>query len=479
MLNMKTIRFSFRSMLGAVALILGIYNCSKPSDFGSELLDDQQVELNADTLPVICTVERDEDLITFDSLSRAPYFLVGQLNSPEFGPSTASVFTQFLPSGIVFRFGPDTTRYDSIMLVMEYIPGPDYGDTTQLQTLTVHELTESITAQRYRASSSVATGNEIGRLDFVPRPRTRKVLFDTAAAAVRYAHVKVRLSDAFGQALFNADGSLITKAEQNPNLFLDAFKGIKIACTTNGLPGAIMGFNMNTAARTYIRLFYTEKDTIKRFFDYNFNSEYTERFPLKFAQYQHEHVGSPAFQAIGQPNPERLYLQGMGGYRLKVEFPTAAAYDKIVVNKAELVLTRVAPVSPAPTLGPLQIVSRIKDDDGNLAFTPDILFALTREGGGRFDITGGVNILESTPLGKVERYRVIVSSHFQSIVDDQSNEPNKRIIYFSINPDNIVNNGTPNDFIVEVPGTNARQGVFYGANDATFPAHLLLKFTQL
>jgi Domain of unknown function (DUF4270) len=479
MLNMKTIHVSLRSFLGAVVLLLSIYNCSKPSDFGSELLDDQQVELNADTLPVICTVERDENLITFDSLGIAPYFLVGQLNNPEFGPSTASVYTQFLPSGIVFRFGPDTTRYDSIMLIMEYIPGPDYGDTTQLQTLTVHELTESITARRYRASDTVAIGNEIGRLDFAPRPRTRTVIFDTAAAAVRYAHVKVRLSDAFGQALFNADGSLITKAEQNPNLFLNEFKGIKIACTTNALPGAVMGFSLNNATRTYIRLFYTEKDTIKRFFDYNFNSGYTERFPLKFAQYQHQHEGSPAFQSIGQPNPERLYLQGMAGYRLKVEFPTAAAYDKIVVNKAELVLTRVAPVSPAPELGPVQIVSRIKDDDGKLVFTPDILFALSRDGGGRFDITGGTNILEATPLGKVERYRIILSSHFQSIVDDQSNEPNKRTVYFSINPEYIVNSGVPNDFIVELPGVNARQGVFYGANHSTFPAHLVLKFTQL
>jgi Domain of unknown function (DUF4270) len=478
---MKTNSFSLRSFLWAIALMLVAYNCTKPSDFGSELLDDQQVALDADTLPVICTVERESDMPTFDSLSQATYFLVGQLNNPDFGRSTASVFTQYLPASTKFPYLKDSTRFDSIFLVMEYVPGAVYGDTTQAQTITVHELNaDIIPTSGYTASSNIATGNEVGRLEgFLPRPRSAKSVFDTAATAVKYAHVKIRLSDAFGQALFAGDSALIAGVEQNPTLFISKFKGLKITATSESQPGAVLAFDINDASRTYIRLYYTEKDTIKKFFNYQFNSTLSERYPIKFAQFKHERDGAPSEATIGQSNPDLLYLQGMGGYRLKVEFPTAAAYNNIVVNKAELVLTRVAPTGPTPVTPPAIIVSRIREDN-QLVFTPDILFSQSRDGGNSFLLAGGIPLREATPQGIVERYRIILSSHFQSIVDNTSNEADKRTVYFSINPSVMVNNkSVVTNFLDELPGINARQGVFYGPNHTQFPAQLVLKYTKL
>jgi len=427
--------------------------CKRPSTFGSELLEDEYADYDfTDTITVECTLIREDSVITSDRTNAAPYFLCGEINDPIVGKYSSDIYALMQAATLNPQFNTNQTL-DSIVLYLNYAAAGVYGDTLQPQTLRVMRLNGILKNDSvYYSSASFPEGNELGRIDnFMPRPQRSDSLFDSNKGAF----LRVKLDDNFGKEIMGLD-SIIW---QSDTAFYRLFRGIKIVSNANGAsPGAMLAFNLNSNALSRMALYYRIKDdTIQKRFDFFF------RNVTKFTHFNHDYAGSEAGPFIGKPLEDKLYLQGMNGLKVKMSFPYANKFDKIAVNKAQLVLT-VADNNP-DLLPADQLVFSKFVGDTVFNFTNDVLYALGPTGSGSLRGFGGFPEKEYVNGNTlITRYRMAISEEFQHIVDDDA-APNikNRTIYLNVYP----------------RARTARRAVLYGPKSATFPAKLELKYTRV
>lgn len=437
-------------LLAALALVAA---CNKPSPFGADLLDDQLADYAfSDSVSLRCSIVREDSVLTSDRTLTADFFLCGQLNDPIFGPSQAEVFSLLQLDNLNPGF-KTTDVLDSIELILRYDATGVYGDTTQPVSMHVYRLTDPLRWDKdYYSNQSLNAAEEIGSLDFTPKPRTLVANpFDTDTAATKYAYVKVPLSAAFGQSLLGIDSLNMV----NDTLFWEQLKGLKISVNSASTPGAMLSFDLNDGV-SRIRLYYS-RDTNNLTFDYLFAAN-------KFNHYTHDYSGTVAGQQIGQINPDRLYMQGMSGLKMKLEFPYADRLDNIAVNKAELVLTVADvpgdPVSLAPSG---QMVATELRGDTIFVLVSDVLYSLGPTFGSGFNAFGGQPEVEVINGVRVNRYRLTLTQRFQDMVDDTSGDLGKKTLYLNVYSQR----------------ASAMRSVLYGPASTTYPPKLELKYTRI
>jgi hypothetical protein len=436
-----------QSLLWATAALFIFWGCTKSTPFGSDLLEDQVADYNAVDIPINCTVIREDSVTTSDRNNSFEYFFCGQLNDEEFGVTTSEIFAQFFVGGIPKFLATD--KLDSVCLILPYYASAVYGDTTAYQNLQVFQLDDTILPSRnYFSVNSIPANTAISdQNNFMPRPRTYKKILDTAAATTKLPHLQVNLSSAFGQKLMALDSPTMA----NKFSFWRAMKGLKIVSTNSGTDkGCMLAFNLNST-NCFIRLYYSVNDTTHKSVNYAFNTAGSN----KFMRFSHSYTGTNAGAAIDQVNPDLIYLQGVSGLKLKVEFPTAAAdFDKILVNKADLEMTM---ASDAGYLPINQLVTYDKVDT-TFVVTSDVQYALS-VGSNSLAFFGG------TPQKKADiyQYHLNMSKRFQKIVDADPADAEAKVIYLNVFPQR---------------GSAARN-IIYGVNNASYPMKLRLKYTKL
>lgn len=429
--------------------------CTKPSPFGAGLLESELADYEfTDTLTVVCTVEREDSLLTSDPGSTSSAFLCGELDDPIFGKSKSEIFSLLQLSFLDPGFKPDSQTVDSIILYLRYAPGSFYGDSTQAQTLRVLRLDQPLDDEGdYYAHNTIPASTEIGRLDnFIPRPNTADSLLDPASKA---PYLRVPLSLDFGNELFNLDTSILA----SDSAFYAALRGIKIVTTANAAPGAMLAFNLNNTSYSRVLLYYHNNgDTVARRFNLFFAGV------NKFTHFEHDYGSSPAGEQIDKVSDEYLYIQAMQGLRLKVEFPFVDRFDEIAVNKAQLVLTTATVPNDYPVLtSSQQLVFTEKQNDSTFVFTTDVLYSLGPALNLGFSRFGGFPEDEIINGTLVERYRMTLSDRLQAMVDDTSGDPKKKTLYINITPQSRL----------------AQRSVLYGPKNAAYPAKLELKYTRV
>jgi Domain of unknown function (DUF4270) len=445
-------KFSQAIFFAAIACI-SLFECTKPTPFGAELLDDQIANFEGEDVVVNCTVERQDTLVSADRTSSFPYFLCGKVNDPEFGATTSEIYSLFRPLGAI-EYGDAVV--DSIFLVLPYSTSGFYGDTMTPQTIRVLQLaTEMDFNKAYRTSDTIATQAELGKVEnFMPRPRTNKKFLDTAAAAVKLPYLKIQLDTAFGNILKSIDSATMLK----PLDFHKIVKGLKIESSLpNGGTGAMMSFVLNST-NCFIRLHYTKGGKQLKF-DYRLTWTSTDQQMSKFMHIEHEYAGTPAFTSVGQINPAMLYLQGMAGLRLKLEFPKAPNLNNVLINKAELqfyannpTLYPVATQILALTQNSSEVFSRVSDANYSLQIADT------------YALFGGRPQKVSTDIVK---YQMTLTDHFQSIAKDTTSDPLKRSIYLNFE-------SSDNAQLLISSRT-----MIYGPGDATYPLKVRIKYTKL
>jgi|1048.fasta_scaffold00491_4 hypothetical protein len=436
--------------IGLTLAIATLFSCNKSTSFGADLLEDQIADFDIQELQVNCTLETIDKVTTADLNSQFDYFPCGRINDADFGTTTAEIFSQITLSGGSFDF--ENARFDSAFLILPYDVNGFYGDTLIPQNLRIYQLADTIAnSKRYLATDSILVGDEIASINtFLPRPRTPEKILDTAATAIKAPHLKVPLSSAFGSFLLSVDSSTMT----SDFAFWRLSKGIKLVVTPSADPGAMVAFDLNSS-NCFIRMYYTVDDTVSRTYRYNLKGSATAT-SNKFLRFAHDYTGSKALATIGVTNPERMYMQGLAGIRMKVEFPTAAGLENIVVNKAELELNALDdPFFPVAG----QLLAFDKTSDTTYIETPDVTYAFTVSNG-NYTLFGGKP--QPTTTG-VKKYQLTLTKQFQDFVDATDNDPSKRTIYLSIAPQVLT----------------AGRTVFYGANDPNYPVKLRLKYTKL
>lgn len=462
----KTMRYKSFQLFLLIAFT-AFFSCSDPSLIGSELLEEDQANLQFTTeVPIQAKSIAGTPLQTYSPFAalQLTRHLFGNFEDPLMGTTEASIYTQ-IALGVQSPPNFAIRGFDSIVLSLAYDTLGGYGDVTEEYGLEVYQLEEDLSSiADYFSDQTFQTGAKIGEISFIPAFNERVIIReyitnnidgDTVSAA---PHVRIHLQNEAFEAML-ADTSIYS----GNVAFQNAFKGIHIRPTATSNAGLLSFDFSNTISR--ISLYYQAGGELQEF-QLDFNSGNARI--LNFTQNQEGAFIEP-FLTSGSDS--LLFLQGMAGTNTQITFPDLSGLENIIVNKAELELTVAGIVGDNTELYPLtsQLVAS-QLDNADREILSDVRSALFANSPIRSGIFGGVPIVEIENGVTVTKYKINISSYFQQIVEGAS-----------ANGFNLSSGVEQTSFYFQLPPkpSDPSRVIFYGPNHPIYPLKLNLTYTKL
>lgn len=425
------------SLIISLLVILLLFSCKKdPYEIGIDLLpaSDTVNVKTTDTCTVIAYTERVDSISTSNCSSLS----LGSIADPIFGNSTFSMYTQLQPSSSSVDFGTAPT-VDSLILMLYY--SGYYGDTTTMQKIRVYELSEDlhIDSGYYSNRKMMVYPNLLAEMEFKPRPKDSVKVGKTNYSA----HIRINLSkitNYLANKLLYGPPSVYSSSA----MFNTFMKGLYIETQQLNSKGALLNFNISESLSKMMLFFHNQStDSLNysfflntgcaRFLNINHNNYFEASQGLKQQMVNRDTL-------LGK---NMLYLQGLGGTRIKFRMPYIANFakkSKIAINDALLLLDN--PETDTTLAAPSNLIL-IRDSSGYIGSVIDEL-----EGSSYF---GG-------SYNKTTRsYYFRLTRHVQKLIDGyytknrelyiQVNDPMKNIIY----PNRVMING----YKPEIPGATS------------------------
>ncbi|MFO7998447.1 MAG: DUF4270 family protein [Bacteroidales bacterium] len=379
--------------------LFSIHSCSEPDEIGLGLIDRRASFNSTDTMGILAVTDFSDHVPT----NFGGENILGVLHDPVFGKSRASIFTQFRLPENNLSLG-DEPVLDSITISFGY-SGQYYGQIETIQTVRIYELSEEIPDIDTLFSDLVIPHYPEPLAEMLLRPAPNdSVLIDTTMFA---PHFSLRLSDAFGQKMIDANG---TPAFENVPNFLDYFKGVFVTVDEQiEGTGSVFNIDMYSFFTRLILHYHQEGDTVAMRQNFPIN-EFTQRSTY-FEALGYDNAHPVLVEQIFGEDPyawgdSLLFVQGMGKFRCNIHFPFIAKLseaENVTINQARLII----PVAPG-----------FEDE----MFPPaDELILL------RFDEEGGVDALSDMAFGDDyfggsydqarEQYSFNITQHLQEIMD--------------------------------------------------------------
>jgi hypothetical protein len=406
-----------------LAIIVLVSACTKTSPIGGPD-NDLNIE-TADTISMFTTTVKGDSVRTYSPVSNQqfPNYLVGRLDDPIFGNSTAIAYAQLRL--LTTSPGFERTTLDSVILSIPYATNDrNYGNLTKPQTIIVSRLSEDMdAAEEYYSNKRFATAEMLGQKTFIPNVSDSfNILIpegDTIITKRVPAQLRIPLSSRFGNELL-ANSDNMTAA----NDFLEYFKGVEIKGGSNNT--AMLSFALQSSDLT---LFYSQEDsvfddddnfvgmeTVAKKYSFAINS-----FSAKSSYYYNNRnivgnarVDAPVKQYMNEGNNDLMFVQSMEGLMSKVTFPHITALSGKIINKAELTVTVANRENLEIFPLPEQLMA-LMYVDSSFVLIQDV--AVSINVGGNFDLFGGD--FESEIINGVTytTYKLNISGHFQDMVD--------------------------------------------------------------
>ena len=387
-------QISFKLFLFLASII--IFSCSDPSVIGSELLSEDQANLEfSDQIPISGKSINGSIVQTYSPFTvlQLGTHLVGNYEDVLFGKSEASIYTQ-IALGTQARPEMDFVQLDSIILSLAYDSlGGGYGDLSQtygLEVLLLEEDMENISD--YFSDQTFLTNPEpIGSIEFIPSPDGEPVMIreyisnDTLVSVP--PHIRIPLNEDFGEMILRD-----TLLYLNDTFLLKIIKGIHIQPTVSS-PG-ILSIDFNNAI-SRISLYYTSGrvDKVQQEYRFVFN-----QVNARVMNLSHDYEGSMVEQFQKDGADSLIFMQGMTGVNSVLSFPDLSNFQNIVVNKAELELTVASAsfdeINPTTYPPPEQIIITTGNNGENDVII-DVRSALFSNNPLDTDIFGGIPIIET------------------------------------------------------------------------------------
>ena len=348
--------------------IIGLSSCSEPSLVGEEILPTSGLNgaQYSDTTSIF-TFAIPEDSITTDNLS---FYNLGSIENETFGKVVSDIFTQIrLPSNEI-DLGDDLI-FDSIVLKLDY--NFFYGDSSAMQTIVVHELTEDmVESEDYNQTTTFNFGAELGRKDNHVHGFSDSLLINGNQIK---PHLRIRLDDTYGQRFIDASS---TNDFLNNDNFLSVFKGLYIQFDDQNSENKLMvAYDMASTLST-ISLYYqnSESDSLLLNFPINANAETVNHITQNYTSSLIENY----LNIDNAEGDSVCFALGQGGVNTRIEFPYLENYGEAVVNQATLTVyeiqrTGADTIYTAPEIMFLARQSTTVDEDGfGLISNADLTF---------------------------------------------------------------------------------------------------------
>lgn len=339
----RNLLFSF-----PVLLILIVSGCTKleRTTLGSDLLPGAD-RLITDTmeLPVETTsfIENDSTKV-----GKADQHILGFINDPLFGTTTAAMYFQMLPTSYPFSPYPvakDSLFLDSLVLSLAF--AGTYGDTNALTKVNVYKITDNTfrPGKLYRVSEGVnfSTADFLGTTQVTSR-RLRTGYKAAYKTDTIFNQFRIRLSDVFARDLLDQDN--VTKAFRTDSIFKDYLRGLAVIADSTVSGNAIHYFLLNST-ESRLNLYYRYK---KR--DGGGDSSTVTRFTFvadtirsaNANKIHRNYTGSIAAPTLTSGLPSSLaYIQTAPGTSVKIKVPSLDTLSNklYIIHRAELVTRQI------------------------------------------------------------------------------------------------------------------------------------------
>lgn len=356
-------------------VVVTLFSCKKdPVEIG--LPQEQTIGVFFDSLTLHTSTVL-VDSVRTSLYPMSSFLLAGHYADNKLGIVTAKSFLQIWPATDTLKLGTSPIL-DSLVLLLK--PVYSYGDTTQMQSMYVHQLTEDIIP----ANDSSKVYYNTGSVSYEDAP-IGSVTFSGSAYMPKDTTIRVRLSNDLGN-------EVIGMAGQYWKDFASTFNGLAlIPGTINN--AAILGFrnrlnDKESSPVAILRLYYKSDGTQKSYdfvVGHYFNQIQSDRSSTALASIQKPYDSIPASQT-----DEETYVQGGIGLMTKIEFSNIQKLKEkgnIAINSAQLIIEPVEGTYNSFTPLPPQLILYQVSDQGKL---------LKNSNGYGIPMLGGYNL--GTPL---------------------------------------------------------------------------------
>ncbi|HQV01314.1 MAG TPA: DUF4270 family protein, partial [Bacteroidia bacterium] len=287
--------------------------------------------------------------------------IVGAINDPIFGKTTASVYSSMILSSFNFNYGSTATA-DSIVLCLAL--KTFYGDTTTPIHFKVYRLDSVLPKDTvYYSNSTLSASTLIGDAIVTVKPSDSI----TEYAVKRSAHIRIPLFTNLATELISKSGG---PEYVDNTAFANYFKGIYITAEPEAAvdKGCLYQWDYKSALSRMTVYYKLNTDSDSLAYSYNFDEL------LRFNNYQHNYTGTEVgnaltFPTVGQNN---LYVRAMAGTKAFIQFPTLKSIideRAFSVNNAILVFKAEPNTKYTPNAN---LTLALVDSAGNQAsFAPD------------------------------------------------------------------------------------------------------------
>jgi hypothetical protein len=324
------------SLVPALATIalLGTACVSMDKQLGEDFIpNSQQLHTRLlDATPYISLHTVTLDSLATNGLSTA---VLGRMDDPELGSTTAGFVTQFVPTNTAYAFEEDVTGLDSVFLFIGF--SGTYGVNKKPMDIEVYELQTAINDSAYYGTRDVAEA-------LVDMNKNLAVSGQKFGADTTSVYIK--LDNELRQKMW---GSLAADS------FASRLHGLYVTVKNDGskegsIKSTVMSSSSSYSSDVMLVAYYHYRDTVNGGTDSTKTVFYYTYGQPHFNVVDHDNTSA-------NPNPTTLYMQGLSGRATELRINRQALLDTLHrISGADSATTRYA-------LNRAQLVLSIRDDD--------------------------------------------------------------------------------------------------------------------
>lgn len=362
-MNSPHLRFKLFVSVSLVFALL--YSCTKivTTDIGSGLLPPVDDVTTKDTIIDITTKN-----MRFDSVAVgiSDDHVLGYMNDPIFGKTTASVNFQVAPPSTPFYRGmpKDSIIVDSVVLSLKY--DGVWGDSSQPLQVRVFSMDPEVVFSNaivYNNNKTFTKAQELTEYN-LPKYVDIRTLDDVDTTKGYYTEIttnqlRIRLNKSFGEKILKADSATYFTSD---TAFNNLLRGLIIQPETTGQ--ALISLNL-TDTTTRLSLYYHNKsgDTLSTRFAPNVLTSANANSIIR------DYNGTQVKEYMNRPdsNQDLVFMQTSPGTRSFINISQLESMRNVIVHRAEVLMYQV-PDASDKYLTPPNLFLTAFDEDSMRAF---------------------------------------------------------------------------------------------------------------
>ena len=415
---------------------IGVDFIPKGNNYSSQVID---------TLDVITYTVR-EDSIKIDSLSRQ---ILGAINDPEFGVTSANLYTQILLREINVDFGTNPVIDSVVLSLARSSNSANYGNPNSSISLDIFRMGEIIEKTKsYYSTYNPILSDQIGT--WTGNLQSEDTTWFEEDNKLKFAlnTIRIPLNNSFGEDFFN-NGQFGSN-----QVFLNYLNGIALIPNTTSIASNEGNYVSISKTSDDSKLIIYYNGGLRKEFDMNSESQ-------NISTYTSNNLNNNIQTQLdnGKTHYNKTYLQSMGVCKTKIDIPELYDWAKdkegIVINEATITVTVEDGSTPEGFAPPSRLLMlQPSESDSTNAFIIDLIDVL---------IPPSQNWLGHTVYGgnydeNSQTYTFGFTRHLQSLIDTYNNsgEDKNRGFYLIIPSDNPI---TPSRLILNTDKSNSMKNI--------------------